>query len=162
MIKANARKGKKKSSNRQENVRKFAPVALILASLFSSVSDYDVLDFESDDGMIHAVLRSRTEHGICPHCGMPSCAHYGFTKKEVHCLPSGSKSVSLTLLQHRYLCANEACSHATFTEKNEDVTGIGPSAIAGDILVRLRKRGMPAGLICAQITVLEQLHIKAF
>ena len=64
MTKANARKGKKKSSNRQETVKEFAPVALILASQFSSVLNYDVLDLESDGSMIHAVLRSRTEYGI--------------------------------------------------------------------------------------------------
>ncbi len=45
MTKANACKGKKKSSNRQGNVKKSAPVALILASLFSSVSNYDVIYF---------------------------------------------------------------------------------------------------------------------
>ena len=135
MTKANACKGKKKSSNRQENVRKFAPVALILASLFSSVSDYDVLDLVSDDGMIHAVLRSRTEYGICPHCGMPSCAHHGFTKKDVRCLPSGSNSVSLTLLQHRYLCSNEECSHATFTETSDDVTRYGRRTNACNMLI---------------------------
>ena len=49
MTKANACKGKKKSSNRQGNVRKFAPVALILASVFSSVLNYDVLELISDD-----------------------------------------------------------------------------------------------------------------
>ena len=135
MTKANACKGKKKSSNRQENVRKFAPVSLILASLFSSVSNYDVLDLVSDDSMIHAVLRSRTEYGICPHCGMPSCAHHGFTKKEVSCLPSGSSSVSLTLLQHRYLCSNEACSHATFTETGDDVARYGRRTNACDMLI---------------------------
>ena len=101
MTKANACNGKKKSSNRQGNVRKFAPVALILASVFSSVLNYDVLDLISDDSMIHATLRSRTELGICPHCGMPSSARYGFTRKVVHCLPCGSCSVSLTILQHR-------------------------------------------------------------
>ena len=132
MTKANACKGKKKSSNRQGNVRKFAPVALILASLFSSVSNYDVIELVSDDSMLHAVLRSRTEYGICPHCGMPSCAHYGFTKKEVHCLPNGCSSVSFTLLQHRYLCANETCSHSTFTETNEDVTRYGRRTNACD------------------------------
>ena len=135
MTKANACKGKKKSSNRQGNVRKFAPVALILASLFSSVSNYDVIELVSDDSMIHAVLRSRTEYGICPHCGMPSSAHYGFTKKEVHCLPSGSASVSITLLQHRYLCTNEACSHSTFTEINEDVTRYGRRTCACDMMI---------------------------
>ena len=135
MTKANVCKGKKNSSNRQENARKFAPVALILASLFSSVSNYDVLDLESDDGMIHAVLRSRTQLGICPHCGLSSRAHYGFTKKEVHCLPSGSKRVSLTLLQHRYLCTNEACSHATFTEKNDDVTRYSRRTNACDMMI---------------------------
>ena len=51
MTKANACKGKKKSSNRQGNVRKFAPVALILASLFSSVSNYDVIELVVDDSM---------------------------------------------------------------------------------------------------------------
>ena len=101
MTKANACKGKKKSSNRQGNVRKFAPVALILASVFSSVLNYDVLELISDDSMIHATLRTRTELGICPHCRMPSSAHYGFTRKVVHCLPCGSGSVSLTFLQHR-------------------------------------------------------------
>lgn len=135
MTKANACKGKKRSSNRQGNIRKFAPVALILASLFSSVSNYDVIDLAGDDSMIHAVLRSRTEYGICPHCGMTSCAHYGFTKKEVHCLPSGSCSVSLTLLQHRYLCTNEACSHSTFTEANEDVTRYGRRTNACDMMI---------------------------
>ena len=135
MTKANACKGKKKSSNRQGNIRKFAPVALILASLFSSVSNYDVIDLVGDDSMIHAVLRSRTEYGICPHCGMTSCAHYGFTKKEVHCLPSGSGSVSLTLLQHRYLCTNEACSHSTFTEKNDDVVRYGRRTNSCDALI---------------------------
>ena len=135
MTKANARKGKKKSSNRQETVKEFAPVALILASLFSSVLNYDVFDLESDGSMIHAVLRSRTEYGICPHCGMLSCAHYGFTKKEVRCLPSGSSGVSLTLLQHRYLCANEACSHATFTEKNDDVARYGRRTNSCDMLI---------------------------
>ena len=135
MTKANFCKGKKKSSNHQENVRKFAPVAVILASLFSSVSNYDVTELVSDDSMIHAVLRSRTEYGICPHCGMPSIAHYGFTKKEVHCLPSGSASVSITLLQHRYLCTNEACSHSTFTEINEDVTRYGRRTSACDMMI---------------------------
>ena len=135
MTKANSCKGKKKSSNRQGNVRKFAPVALILASLFSSVSNYDVIELVSDDSMLHAVLRSRTEYGICPHCGMTSCAHYGFTKKEAHCLPSGSCSVSLTLLQHRYLCTNEACSHSTFTEANEDVTRYGRRTNACDMMI---------------------------
>ena len=94
-------------------------MALILASMFSSVSNYDILDFTCEDGTLHATLRSRTEFGICPHCGMPSSAHYGFTKKEVRCLPSGAGSVSLTVLQHRYLCANEDCHHATFTETCE-------------------------------------------
>ncbi|MBR6088253.1 MAG: ISL3 family transposase [Prevotella sp.] len=135
MTKANARKGKKKNSNRQGNARKFAPIALILASLFSSVSNYDVLEFVSDDNMIHAILRSRTEYGICPHCGMPSCAHHGFTKKEVHCLPSGSGSVSLTLLQHRYLCSNEGCIHSTFTETSEDVTRYGRRTNACDMVI---------------------------
>ena len=135
MTKANARKGKKKNSNRQGNARKFAPIALILASLFSSVSNYDVLEFVSDDNMIHAVLRSRTEYGICPHCGMPSCAHHGFTKKEVHCLPSGSGSVSLTLLQHRYLCSNEGCIHSTFTETSEDVTRYGRRTNSCDMVI---------------------------
>ena len=106
MTKANACKGKKKSSNRQENIRKFALVALILSPLFPSVSNYDVLELVSDDVMIHAVLRSRTERGICPHCGMPGSVHYGFTKKEVRCLPSGCNSVSLTLLQQ---CSLSAC-----------------------------------------------------
>ena len=135
MTKANPCKGKKKSSNRQGNVRKFAPVALILASLFSSVSNYDVIELVGDGSMIHAVLRSRTEYGICPHCGMPSSVHYGFTKKEVHCLPSGCSSVSLTLLQHRYLCANEACGHATFTEKNDDVVRYGRRTNSCDTLI---------------------------
>ena len=135
MTKANACKGKKKSSNRQGNARKFAPVALILSSLFSSVSNYDVIELVCDDSMIHAVLRSRTEHGICPYCGMPSSVHYGFTKKEVHSLPCGSGSVSLTLLQHRYLCANEACSHATFTEKNDDVARYGRRTNACDMMI---------------------------
>ena len=135
MTKANARKGKKKNSNRQGNARKFAPIALILASLFSSVSNYDVLEFVSDDNMIHAILRSRTEYGICPHCGMPSCAHHGFTKKEVRCLPSGSGSVSLTLLQHRYLCSNEGCIHSTFTETSEDVTRYGRRTNACNMVI---------------------------
>ena len=135
MTKANACKGKKKSSNRQENARKFAPVALILASLFSSVSNYDVIDLVSDDGTIRAVLRSRTEYGICPHCGMPSSAHHGFTKKSVGCLPSGSSSVSLTLLQHRYLCVNEACRHATFTETSDDVARYGRRTKACDMMI---------------------------
>ncbi len=135
MTKTNARKGKKKNSNRQGNARKFAPIALILASLFSSVSNYDVLEFVSDDNMIHAILRSRTEYGICPHCGMPSCAHHGFTKKEVRCLPSGSGSVSLTLLQHRYLCSNEGCIHSTFTETSEDITRYGRRTNACDMVI---------------------------
>ena len=135
MTKANARKGKKKNSNRQGNAREFAPIALILASLFSSVSNYDVLEFVSDDNMIHAVLRSRTEYGICPHCGMLSCAHYGFTKKEVRCLPSGSSGVSLTLLQHRYLCSNEGCIHSTFTETSEDVTRYGRRTNSCDMVI---------------------------
>ena len=59
MTKANACKGKKKSSNRQGKVRKFAPVALILASLFSSVSNYDVIELVVDDSMTHAVCLSR-------------------------------------------------------------------------------------------------------
>jgi hypothetical protein len=41
------------------------------------------------------------------------------------------------------------------------ITAIGPSAIAGDIVVLLRKRGMAAGLICAQIPVLEQCDADA-
>lgn len=135
MTKANACKGKKKSSNRQENIRKFAPVALILSPLFPSVSNYDVLELVSDDVMIHAVLRSRTERGICPHCGMPGSVHYGFTKKEVRCLPSGCNSVSLTLLQHRYLCSNAACRYATFTEKNDDVARYGRQTNACDMMI---------------------------
>ena len=135
MTKANVCKGKKKSSNRQENIRKFAPVALILSPLFPSVSNYDVLELVSDDVMIHAVLRSPTERGICPHCGMPGSVHYGFTKKEVHCLPSGCNSVSLTLLQHRYLCSNAACRHATFTEKNDDVARYGRRTNACDMMI---------------------------
>ena len=135
MTKANACKGKKKSSNRQGKVRKFAPVALILASLFSSVSNYDVIELVVDDSMTHAVLRSRTEYGICPYCGMPSSVHYGFTKKEVHCLPCGSGSVSLTLLQHRYLCANESCDHTTFTEENDDVARYGRRTNSCDALI---------------------------
>ena len=136
MTKANACKGKKKSSNRQGNVREFAPVALILASVFSSVLNYDVLELISDDSMIHATLRSRTELGICPHCGMPSSAHYGFTRKVVHCLPCGSCSVSLTILQHRYLCANSDCPHATFTEHNGDVARYGRRTNACDRIIR--------------------------
>lgn len=135
MTKANVCKGKKKSSNRQGNVRKFAPVALILASLFSSVSNYDVIELVGDDSMTHAVLRSRTEYGICPHCGKASYVHYGFTKKEVRCLPSGCSSVNITLLQHRYLCANESCSHATFTEKNDDIARYGRRTNSCDTLI---------------------------
>ncbi len=110
--------------------------------MFSSVSNYDILDFTCEDGTLHATLRSRTEFGVCPYCGMPSSVHYGFTKKEVHCLPCGSGSVSLTLLQHRYLCANEDCRHTTFTETCEASRRYGRRTDACDRMISGHVLGM--------------------
>mgnify|MGYP002623289385 CR=1 FL=1 len=107
--------------------------------------------------MIHAVLRSRSEYGICPHCGMPSCAHHGFTKKEVRCLPSGSCSVSLTLLQHRYLCANESCVYATFTETSDDVARYGRRTNACDMMICSHAMELSS---CASSRLLSEMGVS--
>ena len=41
------------------------------------------------------------------------------------------------------------------------VAGIGPPAVACDIVARLRKRGMATGLVAAQVAMLEQSEADA-
>jgi transposase len=91
-----------------------------MKDIIESLDDnLDYLNHQVLDDYIEVTVCSNREEVTCPFCGQLSSRIHSLYERSFQDLPIQGKKVYVSIVNRKYFCDNEWCSHTTFAESFE-------------------------------------------